>query len=204
MAMSDYEIFPATTSQDDLNVSGINRKVLFPILTSSAESGYTQRRAKWSRPLYMYTIDSRLMNTTAREKIRDFFIAHQSGQDEFLFRDPFFHSVSKNDFGTGDGSTTVFQLVFKHTYLGKSFSYPAKYIKETSETIYIDNVAQNLSDYNIDYETGVITFDTAPASGLELSADFEFYRKVWLANGIEISHRNIVTADGNFILKEIP
>jgi len=204
MALSDYAIFPTSPAQNDLSISAISRKVVFPILRASADSGYMQRRAKWNRPLYVYKIDSTKMFEEERKKIVDFFMAHlTTGKDEFLFKDPFFYSVDKHVFGVGDGSETVYQLVIRHVYSGREFTYPARYIKENSETIYIDNVAQDPSTYNLDYETGVITFDTAPADSLELTASFEFYRKCILVSELELIHNNIISADSTFVLQEV-
>jgi len=57
--------------------------------------------------------------------------------------------------GTGDGTTTVFTLA----------NAP---VEVESETVYVDGVAQTRgTDYSINYETGDITFVTAPPSGLD-------------------------------------
>ena len=203
MAISDYKIIPFTPSYDDPDISAITRKIIFPVLSSTAETGYLQRRAQWSRPLYEYEINCGYLIPATRKKLVDFILAHKVGVEEFLFQDPFFYSVSKNDFGNGDDSTTTFQLKIVYEYDNKRYSVPARYIKENSETIYIDNVAQDTSTYNLDYETGIITFDTAPDAGSELSADFEFYRKVFVLNSIELAHTNIVVASTKIILREI-
>ncbi len=67
--------------------------------------------------------------------------------------------------GTGDGATKEFYLVNKP-------------IKEGSETIYVDGTALTRDqDYTIDYETGKITFTTAPANGAEITADYIYYKR---------------------------
>lgn len=70
-------------------------------------------------------------------------------------------TVTNEDVGTGDGTTTTFTLA----------NTP---VLEDSETIYIDGVVQNRgTDYTIDYDTGVVTFTTAPANGSTITADYQ-------------------------------
>jgi len=67
--------------------------------------------------------------------------------------------------GIGDGTTTVFSLAQKP-------------VEVDSETVYIDGVAQTkATDYSINYETGEITFVTAPASGTTITADYDYASK---------------------------
>jgi hypothetical protein len=71
------------------------------------------------------------------------------------------HTVNDEDVGTGDGSTKEFTLNDdKVVYL--------------SESIYVDSTLNTRdSDYNIDYDNGVITFTDAPADGAKITADYE-------------------------------
>ena len=83
--------------------------------------------------------------------------------------------VTGETVGTGDGTTTTFYLadppVLWH-----------------SETIYVDGVAQTRdTDYTIDYETGEITFATAPASGASITADYIPVEDVGYAQGLTLS-----------------
>ncbi|MCC6024247.1 MAG: DUF2460 domain-containing protein, partial [Thaumarchaeota archaeon] len=67
---------------------------------------------------------------------------------------------TQTDVFTGDGSTTVFRLS----------SYP---VVENSEIVTVNNVPQvRGTDYTIDYETGEITFTTAPASGARIAVAY--------------------------------
>jgi len=64
--------------------------------------------------------------------------------------------------GTGDGLTKVYYLKYRPVLAG-------------SETIYLDGVAT--SAYTMDYIYGKITFDTAPGTGVVITADYK--RSVW-------------------------
>jgi len=73
-------------------------------------------------------------------------------------------SVTGEAVGTGDGSTTEFLLDF----------YP---VKSGSLTVYVDGVAKTEgTDYTVDYNTGKITFTTAPAAGASITADYIYYK----------------------------
>ncbi len=81
--------------------------------------------------------------------------------------------------GTGDGTTTKF-------YLSNT---P---VKEESEKIYVDGVLMTRgTDYTIDYETGEITFATAPAAGSSITADYIYYVPFKISfldpNGVELA-----------------
>jgi hypothetical protein len=72
-------------------------------------------------------------------------------------------AVTGENVGTGDGSTTTF-------YLDNT---P---VKPLSETVYVDGQAQTRdTDYTIDYDTGAITFTTAPASGATITVDYTYF-----------------------------
>jgi hypothetical protein len=65
--------------------------------------------------------------------------------------------VENEAVGTGDGSTTVFNLAHAP-------------VKPGSESITVNGAAT--SDYTLDYETGKITFNSAPASGNAIVANY--------------------------------
>ena len=76
--------------------------------------------------------------------------------------------ITGEDLGTGDGSNKDFYTDY------------APVVTE-SETVYVNGTAKTRgTDYTIDYETGKITFGTAPAAGDDVTADYTFtsYRAV--------------------------
>jgi len=73
--------------------------------------------------------------------------------------------VSGEAVGTGDGTTKEFYLANKP-------------VKEGSEKIYVNGVKQTRDqDYTVDYETGKITFATAPVDGAQITADYIYYKR---------------------------
>lgn len=76
-------------------------------------------------------------------------------------------SVNTNETFSGDGSTTTFTLS----------NTP---VVPESETVEVDGSQQTRgTDYTIDYETGVITFTTAPSSGTDnISVTYDYFDSV--------------------------
>ncbi|MFB0514877.1 MAG: DUF2460 domain-containing protein [Candidatus Bathyarchaeia archaeon] len=71
-------------------------------------------------------------------------------------------SVTGEDVGTGDDTTTGFYLLYRPVISG-------------SDTVYLDGVAQTRDiDYSIDYNTGKITFTTAPDTDVAITADYQY------------------------------
>jgi len=74
-------------------------------------------------------------------------------------------TITAEAVGTGDGTTTDFTLA----------NAP---VEVDSEVVYVDGVAQTRdTDYSINYETGVISFVTAPPSGAAITADYDYAAK---------------------------
>ncbi len=77
-------------------------------------------------------------------------------------------AVTGEDVGTGDGGTTMFWLN----------NNP---VKPGSETVYLDST--ETTSYTMDYYWGLITFDTAPAAGVAITADYEYIEYVGAGDG---------------------
>ena len=75
--------------------------------------------------------------------------------------------------GTGDGTTTAFQLVKR--YASGAQSWTRTVAKPVTGTVGIALAGvEQLSGWSVDTTTGVVTFTAAPGSGLAITAGFEF------------------------------
>jgi len=93
-------------------------------------------------------------------------------------------AITGESVGTGDGTTTVFNL-------------QESPVLENSETVYVDGTAQTRdTDYTIDYDTGQITFTTAPASGAAITADYTHQYVLTLNCGFRAGLWQIFDGDG--------
>lgn len=91
----------------------------------------------------------------------------------FLFDDPNDDNVEAQQIGTGDGTTTAFQLVRSRggstIPIQCPFTLPAP-------NIYDNGVLKSVgTDYGISNPGGLVTFVTAPAAGHVITADFSYY-----------------------------
>lgn len=98
-----------------------------------------------------------------------FWMSVKGSADDWLYEDPYDSRVSQMQFGTGDGVTTVFQL-------GRSIGGGTDVIQNLNGTpaIYSNYAPVSSADYSIG-STGIVTFNTAPVSGVALSWTGGFY-----------------------------
>jgi len=105
-----------------------------------------------------------------------FFMLCQGAFGTFLFQDPTDCQVTGQQIGIGNASTTVFQLqrAMGTALPGGGFLEPIVAPKLVN-AIYFDGITQDPASYSVDPNTGVVTFGTAPGSGLIITADFSYY-----------------------------
>ena len=94
----------------------------------------------------------------------------------FLFQDPSDFQVAGQQIGSGDASTTVFQLqrAMGAMLPGGGFFEPITAPNVVS-AIYLNGITQYSATYSVDPATGLVTFETAPNSGMIITADFTYY-----------------------------
>lgn len=112
-------------------------------------------------------------NGTDLATLIGFFLARQGSFDNFLYSDPQDSSVTTMNFGTGDGVTTQFQLT--RTY-GSTFTFaePVQNVNGTPQ-IFVNGVLQTVTTNYTLSSTGLVTFVTAPGSGLALTWTGSYY-----------------------------
>jgi uncharacterized protein (TIGR02217 family) len=100
----------------------------------------------------------------------------QGAFSTFLFQDPSDWKVAGQEIGAGNASTTVFQLqrAMGAALSGGGFFEPITAPNLVS-AIYLNGITQDPTSYSVDPTTGLVTFETAPGSGLIITADFTYY-----------------------------
>lgn len=138
------------------------------------QSGYEQRNANWSQARAKYNVAHGVKTQAQLDTLIAFFRARKGRADGFRFKDWTDYQAIGQSMGTGDGTTTVFQLQ-KH-YLSGSATETRTITKPITGTvsIYLDGVLQIPDNYTLNTTNGQITFDIAPANGVNVTADFEF------------------------------
>lgn len=137
-----------------------------------------------------YTLNWSALTASERKDIFDFYKARGGRYDTFLFKDDTEYSVSKVSIGTGDNSDKTFQLADAGFDRKNILASPAP-------LIYVNDVLQTVTThYTIDYtDSGMVTFVSAPGNGLDVSADFDYYRRCRFVTQIADAnfHSNNVT-----------
>jgi uncharacterized protein (TIGR02217 family) len=112
-----------------------------------------------------------------------FFLQQQGAYQPFLFDDPTDDQASAQAIGTGDGGTTVFQLVrtMGAALPAGGFAEPIT-APNTVSTIYFDGMRQSASAYSVDPATGLITFTSPPPAGQLITVDFTYFFRVRFAD----------------------
>ncbi|WP_167626623.1 DUF2460 domain-containing protein, partial [Paracoccus luteus] len=86
---------------------------------------------------------------------------------------PYTEDLTLSAIGTGDGITTAFQLVKR--YASGSQTWVRAITKPVAGTVRIAlDGAEQLGGWSVDTTTGVVTFATAPAEGVAITAGFAF------------------------------
>lgn len=148
-------------------------------------SGYQQMVQNWDEPKLVYEFDSEIWDESRVNQLISFFNVVGGMANSFRFRDWSDYYVgmiagssgptytTPQQIGVGNSSTTAFQL-FKR-YATGAYSRDRKITKPINGTvkIYKDGVEQT-SGVSVNHSTGVVTFTSAPATGVVVSACFQF------------------------------
>jgi uncharacterized protein (TIGR02217 family) len=136
-------------------------------------SGREQRNSAWAQARGRWNVASGLKKREQVAALIAFFRARKGKAHGFGFKDWTDYKATGQFLGTGDDATTQFQLVKR--YPSESVIEVRTITKPVAGTVkvYLDGVVQ-LSGWSVDTTTGLVTFGTGPALGVEVTADFEF------------------------------
>ena len=141
-------------------------------------SGYERRSSPWAHGRRRYLIGAGLRSLDDMAELTAFFEARRGRLYGFRFRDfADFKSCAPGGviapadqaLGVGDGERRTFQLVKRTGDLERAIAKPVA----GSVRVAVDGV-EAADGWTVDSTTGVVTFDTAPGSGAEISAGFAF------------------------------
>jgi uncharacterized protein (TIGR02217 family) len=160
----------------------VTKTPTFQTRIQRAASGRELRALDYPYPLWQFALvfDFLRDNPTAGydelRSLMGFFMLCQGAFGTFLFQDPSDFQVTGQQIGTGNASTSVFQLqrAMGTTLPNGGFFEPIT-APNAVGAIYLNGITQNPASYGVDSNTGLVTFDTAPGSGLIITADFTYY-----------------------------
>lgn len=155
---------------------------IYSTSVSRSKSGRHITNANWSYPLHEYDVGFPVRSFDKLALLTDYFHVCGGEFGAFRFKDhkdfkscPPLTAVSHTNqsLGTGNGTTTQFQLI--KTYAVGGFTRSRIIQKPVSGTIIIGvNGALTGSGFTINTTTGIVTFTTAPANGAVLTWGGEF------------------------------
>jgi uncharacterized protein (TIGR02217 family) len=141
------------------------------------DGGLEKRNRLWSQFLREYEIsyplDVRATSAVLAE-VYAAYLATGGGEDSFDFEDWRDNTATDQLFGIGDASETVFNL-FK-TYTFGSRTHERRIYRPVSAiSIKKEGLTVNPADYTVNYDMGIVTFDTAVPNGEEVTWSGSFY-----------------------------
>lgn len=177
--MSFHEVrFPASLSFG--SVGGPERRTDIVALAN----GFEERNTPWAQSRRRYDAGVGLRSLDDVEQLIAFFEARRGQLHAFRWKDWSDYKsclpskdvrYDDQEIGRGDGHQTVFQLV--KTYQSGAQSYVREIKKPVLGTVKAgvqrDELQEGLN-FEVDLATGLVTFEIAPAEGLEVTAGFEF------------------------------
>lgn len=136
-------------------------------------SGHEQRNVNWSQARLRYNVAKGVKTKDQLSSLIAFFRARKGRAYGFRFKDWSDFSATNEVIGTGNGSTAQFQLVKR--YLSGGVQETRTITKPVAGTVsvYKNSVLQT-SGVSVNSTTGIVTFTAAPATGLPITASFEF------------------------------
>lgn len=176
--MADIGVFPSLPGL----AWSVSKTPTFQTRIQRAVSGRELRALDYPYPLWQFTLvfdllrDNPAAGYDELRTLMGFFMLCQGAYGTFLFQDPSDHHVDGQPIGIGNASTTVFQLqrAIGASLPGGGFLEPIL-APNIVTAVYLDGITQSPGTYSVDPNTGLVTFNTAPAAGLIITADYSYY-----------------------------
>ena len=148
---------------------------LFQTTIVALASGGEQRNQDWSEQRCEFDIGYGIQHLEDFEAVQSFFYGRRGRARGFRFKDWSDYQITDELIGTGDNTTTAFQII--KTYSDTAHSYGRRITRPVASTVVVkvDDVLQTVTtDYTLAASTGIITFTSAPALDAEITVTAEF------------------------------
>ena len=182
---------------------------LFSTEVVTIEGGYERRNQLWSQARRKFDARTGVHSANDAALLVTFFQARAGRARGFRLRDWSDYSSAMDGkaapawgdqvIGTGDGTTTVFQLVKNYGSAGVTYARLIRKPVAGSVVIGVGGVSVS-SGWSVDGTTGVVTFAAAPAVGQAVSAGYLFDVPV----RFDTDQLQVVTDDLRLAQAEIP
>jgi len=145
-------------------------------------SGAEERNASWANSRRRYDVAYGIRRADDLAAVVAFFEARNGRLHGFRFKDwadfkscpPSETPIPTNQpIGSGNGAATLFQLTKRYTSGAQSWTRTITKPVAGTVTIALNGTPQ-ASGWSVSTATGLVTFTTAPAAGVAITAGFEF------------------------------
>lgn len=199
--INDVELFPLDLPHTQRRIPTQQKNI------AQIDDGNLARGQNWPTPLYRYELNFPVLDVDEQDKLERFWSAHEfnsEGIDFFLLKDFKYNRESGTVFSEGDPPNRIFRLKRDRSFGKRSFFELASWVESGTETIFIDGDPVDSALYTMDFTIGEVFFNSAPASGTELSASFNFFRKcIFDGNDLPQDFINDKFTDVSLRLREV-
>ena len=215
MAFYNQVIFP-----DDISY-GSESILRFQTEVFGSDSGRENRDSTWSVPYHEFDVSYQLKTLDELWTVHQLFMTVCGRLHSFRFKDwldftskdAAADSLSRKQptptmldqiIGIGDGAETDFQLVKRYTAGGETVIRNITAPVSGTVICALDGVATTA--FSVANRTGIVTFDSAPGSGVQITAGFEFDCKVRFSDDeLPLTLQYIGAGDADrIVLMEVP
>ena len=147
---------------------GIKQRPITSTLIGKADSGAEYRTSRYQYPLYEFDIDIPYLSQSDYNNLIGFFNQQGGPFLPFYFTHDNDSAVVAQGFGTGDGTTTQFQLSKSS---GSYWNEPIAGVNGTP-SIYVNGTLTTPSSIS---PSGLVTFSSSPAAGAALTWTGNYY-----------------------------
>ena len=163
-------VFPVTTNME---FNSKKTEMWDDVIVKKTGSGRRKTLSRRAYPDWGIQVKFTGLGDAQVESIAGFIAQHRGEFQEFLWLDPVDFQETAVRIGTGDGSTTKFQLVRN---LADKFVFPVADYVSGSLSVYVDGVAVTV----LSVSDGLATLASAPALNSVVTATFQYYWRVAL------------------------
>jgi uncharacterized protein (TIGR02217 family) len=152
-------------------------------IIATSGSGYEHRNSQWADSKREYNAGYGVKDLDDIHTVVEFFEERRGMLHGFRWKDKFDYkscapkqtpAFNDVDIGTGDGSTTTFQLIKTYGSAYDPYSRDIKKPVQGTVLIGVNGSDTSGSGWSVNLATGIITFDSAPTNGHAITAGFEF------------------------------
>lgn len=161
--------FPTDIGIDLIGGPGFSTTILQPF------SGIEQANQNWELSRHEWSVSQPVKGKTKIDALLAFFYARAGKANSFRLKDFMDYQATAQNIGTGGGGVKIFQL--RKQYTSGGYTYNRIITKPVNGTlhVFLNGVEKiETTDWSCVYSTGVITFVSAPGTGVAITATFEF------------------------------